>query len=124
MLVPHLYLDGRCSDAIAFYEKAFNTKAYFVQYNSDGEPESGVLHSEMHIHGQRVMMNDRGVDNDYSKEPPIQLVMVFADEKELKDAYQVISVDSTTVIPIGPTFYSPCVVCFLDKFGISWCFMV
>ncbi|WHX50928.1 hypothetical protein QNH46_09925 [Paenibacillus woosongensis] len=40
------------------------------------------------------------------------------------EAYQIINVESKTITPIGPIFFSPCLVSFIDKFGVRWCFMV
>lgn len=124
MLIPHLHLYGRCREALAFYEKAFFTKTDSIQYISDSEPEKGVVHAEIHIHGQRVMLNDRGGNKDFITESAMQMVVIFGSVKELKDTYELMSQDSVTIDPIQETFYSPCVVGFLDKFGVRWSFMV
>ncbi len=124
MLIPHLHLNGRCREALAFYEKAFFTKTDLIQYISDTQPEKGVVHAEIHIHGQRVMLNDRGGNKDFLIESGMQMVVIFGSVKELKDTYQLMGEDSITIDPIQETFYSPCVVGFLDKFGVRWSFMV
>ena len=54
MLIPILHFAGNCSDAIALYEKAFNTKAENYDYGDDNK----IRHAEMIIHGQKVYLND------------------------------------------------------------------
>lgn len=44
--------------------------------------------------------------------------------EELKATYQIMNEDSITINPMQETFYSHCVVGFLDKFGVRWSFMV
>ncbi|WP_055668578.1 VOC family protein [Desnuesiella massiliensis] len=88
MLIPHLHLNGHCREALSFYEKAFSTKIDLIQYISDTEPEKGVTHAEIHIHGQRVMLNDRGGNKDFLVESAMQMIVVFDSVKELKDTYQ------------------------------------
>lgn len=124
MLIPHLHFNGRCREALVFYEKAFSVKTDSIQYISDAEPEKGVIHAEIHIHGQRVMLNDRGGNKGFLTESAMQLVVIFGSVKELKDTYRVMSEDSVTIDPIQETFYSECAVGFLDKFGVRWSFMV
>jgi PhnB protein len=124
LLIPHLHLNGSCREALAFYEKTFSTKTDSIQYVSDTEPEKGVVHAEIHIHGQRVMLNDRGGNKDFLTESAMQMVVIFDSVKELKDTYQLMNEGSVTIDPMQETFYSPCVVGFLDKFGIRWSFMV
>lgn len=60
MLIPYLHLNGCCRDALTFYEKVFYTKTDSIQYVSDTESEKGIIYAEIHIHGQRVTLNDRG----------------------------------------------------------------
>ena len=54
----HLYFNGRCQEAIAQYVKAFGAEVKDVIPYPEEEHKKGVLHSEIFIHGQRVMMND------------------------------------------------------------------
>lgn len=124
MLVPQLYLNENCSEAIRIYEKAFDTKVDSVMYDSEQEPNQFVVHAEMHIHGQRVMLSDWGGNKALTVDTAQQLVVIFDNEETLKSAYNIIKPDSKTIIELGPTFYSDCLVDFLDKFGVRWCFMV
>ncbi len=59
-----------------------------------------------------------------SVDSAMQIVVIFDNEDELKEAYEIMKNGSQTIIPMEPTFYSNCLVDFLDKFGVRWCFMI
>jgi PhnB protein len=123
MLVPHLYLNGRCEEAIAQYIKAFSAEVKVLLRNSENDPLKGVMHSEIYIHGQRMMLNDVNGKIDYTRGTQ-ELVVIFDTTEDLKKSYKVLKEGSRTLSPMEETFYSPCVVEFWDKFGILWAFMV
>ena len=56
-----------------------------------------------------------GGNKDLLSEAAIQLVVIFNCIQELQDAYQIMSEDSITIDEMQETFYSPCVVDFLDN---------
>jgi len=120
MLVPHLHFRGNCKEAIALYEKAFKTKAEKIQYDDNGN----VGHAEMYIHDQRVMLNDRFGKISRTTDIAIQVVIIFENKVQLTNCYEIMKEGSVTIDEIGETFYSPCVVIFIDKFGVQWGFMV
>lgn len=124
MLVPQLYLNGACSEAIDLYEAAFNTRVDSIMYDSEREPEKYVIHAEMHILGSRIMLSDFGGTCESSADATMEIVAIFENEANLNKAYQFLQDESKTITPLGATFYSPCLVQFIDKFGVRWCFMV
>jgi len=124
MIVPHLYLSGRCEEAISQYVKAFGTEVRVLLYNSEDEPQKGVMHSEIYIHGQRIMLNDVSAGNDDTGRSAVELVVIYDNVEELKKSYEIMKEGSQTISPMEETFYSPCVVEFRDRFGVPWAFMV
>jgi PhnB protein len=124
MLVPHLYLNGRCEEAISLYVKAFNAEVKVFIPFPENEPQKGVLHSEIYIHGQRIMLNDVHGNIDYPQRGTLELVVIYDNIEELKISYEIMKEGSHTLSPMQATDYSPCVVEFWDKFGIPWGFMV
>ncbi|MFF2018412.1 hypothetical protein [Paenibacillus sp. NPDC058177] len=124
MLVPQLYLNGACSEAVELYKKAFKSEIDSIMYDSEKEPEKFVIHAEMHILGTRVMLSDFGGTNESSVDSTMEIVSVFENEEVLREAYQIMNDGSKTINPMGPIFFSDCLVSFVDKFGVRWCFMV
>jgi len=117
MLVPHLYLNGRSEEAIEQYVKAFGAEVETVIPYPGDEPQKGILHAEIFIHGQRIMLND----NDLG---PPGLVVIYDNEEDLMQSYEIMKEGGEVTAPIIETDYSPCVVGFRDRFGIDWAFMV
>jgi PhnB protein len=124
MLVPHLYLKGKCEKAISQYAKALGAEVKVLIRHDDDDPQKGVMHAEIYIHGQRIMLNDVGADNGHKPRNPVELVVIYDSVEELKNAYEIMKEGSQTISPMEETFYSPCVVEFRDRFGIPWGFMV
>ncbi len=125
MLVPHLHFNGDCSRAMELYVKALDAAIHVIIYENEEHPDQGVLHAEMSIHGQRVMLNDnRSIDMDYHDFPFVQLIVTFPEEAQLKHAFDLMKDEKKIVSPMEAASYSPCTVGFWDRFGIRWGFMV
>lgn len=124
MLIPHLHFNGGCYKAMEAYIKAFDATIKDVIFIDKENPEKGVLHAEMSIHGQRVMLNDNRSDDCSIDFPYVQLVITFKNEAELKSAYEILKDDQKIVSPMKATEFTSCTVGFWDKFGIRWGFMV
>ncbi|WP_379138809.1 VOC family protein [Paenibacillus sp. sgz500958] len=124
MLVPQLYLNGACCEALELYQVAFNTVTDSIMFDPQQEPEKYVIHAEMHILGTRIMLSDFGGTRESSADATMEIVAIFENDEVLRRAYQILLKESKTITPIGPTFYSSCLVQFIDKFGVRWCFMI
>jgi PhnB protein len=128
MLIPHLHFRGNCKEALSFYENAFNMKADTVifrkDYDSMDRPnENEIAHAVMHIHGQRVYLNDRFGKKDTSTDIAIHLVVTFKNKDDLLSCYEKMKEGSITVDPLEALPYSPLAVQFIDKYGVQWGFM-
>ena len=95
MLIPHLHFCDNCKEAIAIYEKAFNTKAENIVYSHDyvrnvyngghvlGEypDDNKIAHAVMNIHGQKVFLNDRFGNKDKSLNCAVFFEKLIASKK-------------------------------------------
>ncbi|MCX7709927.1 MAG: VOC family protein [Clostridia bacterium] len=122
MLATHVYFNGQCKEAIELYVKALNADVKTMMLKPDREDL--VIHAEILIHSQLLMLNDFGDNDGDSKSGGYQLAVSFGSEEELKAAYSVMKDESTTITPLQATDYSPCVVRFIDKFDVRWAFWV
>ena len=128
MLIPHLHFCGNCEEAIAIYEKAFNTKAESIVYNRDYAPneypdDNRIAHAVMNIHGQKVFLNDRFGNKDKSLNCAVHLIVMFASVEELLACYEFFKEESTIIDPFTKLPYSELAGNFVDKFGVQWGFM-
>lgn len=122
MLVTQIHFNGQCREAIEIYVKAFNATIRTIMQNP--ENESLVIHAEIFIHNQLLMLNDFGDNEGFSKSGGYHLSVSFDSEEELKKAYSVLKEGSTTITPMRVTDYSKCVIRFVDKFDVGWGFWV
>ncbi|MDE5866541.1 MAG: VOC family protein [Lachnospiraceae bacterium] len=128
MIIPHLHFCGDCEEAIALYEKAFNTKAETIIRNEDYAPEDcqndkGIAHAVMYIHGQQVFLNDRFGNKEKSLDCAIHLIVMFENVKELLDSYEFFKDECTIIDQFEELPYSKLAGNFIDKFGVQWGFM-
>ena len=120
MLIPHLHFGGNCAEAIALYEKVFNTKAKDYDYSNNK-----IAHAEINIHGQKVWLNDAFGNKNKSPDcGAVHLVLTFGSEKELLACYGYLKEENNSLVPFKETSYSKLTGNFLDKFGVLWGFMV
>ena len=122
MLIPHLHFCGNCAEAIALYEKAFDTKTdvFFLNGNGDGS----VGHAEMRIHGIRVMLNDRFGNKDKSTDCAVALIVAFENTEKLLACYESLSHGGIVIDPPEKLSYTELGLQFIDRFSVQWGFMV
>ena len=128
MLIPHLHFCDNCEEAIAVYEKAFDTKAESIVYNRDYAPDeypedNRIAHAVMNIHGQKVFLNDRFGNKDKSLNCAVHLIVMFKSVEELLACYEFFKEESTIIDPFTKLPYSELAGNFIDKFGVQWGFM-
>ena len=131
MLIPALHFTGNCEEAIALYEKAFNTKAEGVVRHCDYDPvnyagDRQISHASMKINGQTVFLNDNEelVDKNNPNSFPVHLFVYFQTADEMLACYEILKDDSATENPFVKTSYSTLIGNFTDKFGMLWGFIV
>jgi len=129
-VVPTMHFNGECTEAIALYEKAFQTKADFILRYADrdeadwSEPipagqENYVYHSEIYIGGMRFMMGDNSAP-DTSRTQNQFLTVMFDTADEVRAAYAAFEGHCTVLHPMQSTTYSACMVSIIDKYGFRW----
>ena len=122
MLITHLHFNGDCADAIALYEKAFNTKAEDYDFR-----DNKIAHAEIKIHGQIIWLNDAKefIKSGYGIDGSAHLVLTFDTPEELLACYEYFKTDENDApVPFHEAPYSKLSGSFMDKFGILWAFMV
>jgi len=131
MIIPALHFCGDCIEAIALYEKAFNTKAETIITNRDFEPDGHVYaddheiaHAEMTIRGTKVFMNDRFGNERRTTYCGVRLIIMFKSVDELLACYEYFKDGSEIIDEFEKVSYSELAGIFLDKFGVQWGFMV
>ena len=122
MLIPHLHFCGNCAEAIALYEKAFDTKIDVLFLNGNGDGTVG--HAEMQIHGTRVMLNDRFGNKEKTADCAVALILTFKNTTALLECYETLNSGDIVIDPPEKLSYTELGLQFIDRFGVQWGFMV
>ena len=119
MLVTHIYFNGQCKEALELYKEALGASVVTMIEDTNRQ---FIVHAEILIHNQLLMLNDFGNNDGTSKSGGYQLTIKFENENDLKKAYSVIKKDSIIINPMQATDYSSCVIRFVDRFDVRWGF--
>jgi len=114
---PYLFFNGNCTEAIAFYEKAFNVKAEIML---NEEATNFVSHAQFEIAGDAIMLCDA--------EQPINhgdnmMVTIRFHESELtiaRAAFDTLKEGGMLIMELEETSWSKCFGLLIDKFGVKW----
>ncbi|MBT3318712.1 MAG: VOC family protein [Clostridia bacterium] len=121
----HFHFDGKCLEAIEFYNDAFNAEVKTLIMSPAAERESEVAHAEMNLYNQKVTFSDSfGGSQKSSEEGILSLSIRFSDEAEFKKVFSKFCETSRIIRPIHKTDYSTLVVDFIDIFGVRWIFWI
>ena len=123
----HLVYSGKCREAFAFYEKAFNSKVQFCM--TYGEAPGGVpvppdsrdlvMHTTMPL-GSALLM---GCDAPHGSEPTFggfQISVSDPDVSEVERIFDELQAGGSIQMPLTKTFWSPLFGMCTDKFGVGW----
>lgn len=128
---PYLHFDGRCDEAIEFYQQALGARLQFVfrfkqnpepQYNPPGMDEK-IMHANLLIGETQVMVSDGRCTGD-AKFEGITLSIEVADAAEADRTYNALLEGGKVTMPLAQTFFSPRFGMVVDKFGVHWMIIV
>lgn len=131
---PYVNFDGRCEEAIEFYQKALGAKVeMLMRFKDSPEPcdpgtlapgtENKVMHASIRIGDSVIMASDcenKGNPNFQG----ISLSLTLPNEAEAQKAFAALSDGGQVHMPLTKTFFSPAFGMVADRFGISWMIVV
>jgi PhnB protein len=129
----YLFFDGRCDEAIAFYQKALGAQVkMLMRYNEAPESpppgslppgsENKVMHATLQIGETPVMMSDGHCGGAAAFEG-FSLSAVAQDVAEADRLFAALGDGGTVTMPISKTFFSPRFGMLKDRFGVAWMVM-
>lgn len=117
-VIPYLSLDGRASEAVAFYARAFGARE-FGRFADEENPDR-LMHVQIEINGGCLMMTDCRApwQTDAPKPQGFNLMLVVADG----DAWwsRALAAGCTVVAPFERQFWGDRWGMLRDPFGIDW----
>ena len=130
----YLFFNGRCEEAIAFYQQALGAEVTMQMRMSDSpEPhqpgmlppgfENKIMHANLRIGETHVLVSDG--NNDMQPEfKGFSLSITVADAATAERYFNALAMGGQVRMPLGKTFWSPCFGMVADKFGVGWMVIV
>ena len=130
----YLFFEGRCDEAIAFYQGALDAEVeMLMRYKDSPEPpqpgtlppgaEDKVMHASLRIGDSVVMVSD-----GHSKGKPdfqgFAQTLTVATEAEAEQRFTALADGGNAIMPLAKTFFSPRFGMVADRFGVTWMVMV
>ncbi|MCE4554529.1 VOC family protein [Roseateles cellulosilyticus] len=127
---PYLFFDGRCDEAIEFYQQALGARVEFLmRYAESPEPlppgtlppgaEDKVMHASLHIGGALVMVSD-GMCSGAPAFNGFSLSLDCPDEDAAREAFAALADGGRVTMPLARTFWAPLFGMVNDRFGVGW----
>ncbi len=127
---PYLFFEGRCDEAIAFYQRAVHAKLQTmmrVRESPDAPPpgmlppgsDNKVMHATLSIGGASIFVSD-GRCGGQPRFEGFSLSLRLPTEPQVRLAFQALAEGGTVTMPLGKTFWSPCFGMLTDRFGVGW----
>jgi PhnB protein len=127
---PYLFFDGRCEEAVEFYQKALGAElAFLMRFKESPEPptpgmvppgsENKVMHASLRIGDATVMMSD-GHSQGTPRFEGFSLSITVPDEARADKVFAALADGGQVQMPLGKTFWSPRFGMLTDRFGVGW----
>lgn len=130
---PYLNFDGRCEEALNFYQKELGAKVTFLMRFKDSpepaDPSCGPVQPDKVMHcsftiGENVIMASDCRAEGKVKFEGFSIAVGTRDEGAVRSMFDSLSNGGQVCMPLEKTFFSPLFGVVADKFGVTWMLMV
>lgn len=129
----YLFFNGRCEEAVKFYQSAVGAKVGEVmRFKDSPDPvpeemippgfEDKIMHCDITI-GQTMVMASDGC-GDVQPFQAFRLALTVPTESDADRVFDALADGGSIDMPLGKTFWSPRFGMLTDKFGVGWMVMV
>lgn len=124
---PYLYFDGRCEEALQFYQTVLGAEVLVkMLFDQSPEPSPGpavpgdkIMHAQFRVGDSLVMASD-----GYCKGAPafegFALALRANDAAKVDRVFAALAEGGQVTLPPQPTFFSPRFAMVTDRFGVAW----
>src|ERR1700680_2780258 len=127
----YLFFDGRCDDALEFYNKAIDAKVEMLMRYKDAPDQSmispgshdKVMHAAVRVGDTQVLMSDGHCQG----KPVFQgfsLTITAPDNAEGERRFGALAEGGQVQMPLAETFFASRFGMLADKFGVGWMILV
>jgi PhnB protein len=130
----YLFFNGRCEEAINYYQRALGAKVEMLMRFKDApdKPPPGmipagyddkVMHSCLRIGDTAVMASD-GCSQDKTSFQGFSLSITAGDEAQAERLFNALGDGGQVTMPLGKTFFAKRFGMVTDRFGVGWMVIV
>ena len=129
---PYLFFNGRCDEAIAFYQRALGaTDVVKMTYRESPEPAhvpathlDKVMHASFRVGTTEVMCSDGEPGAKPASFQGFSLALVAEDDAKAKRLFDALGQGGQVLQPLIKTFFSSSFGMLTDRFGVGWMVVV
>jgi len=129
---PYLFFNGRCDEAIEFYQKALGAEVMMLMRfkqmpdQSMVRPETAekIMHARLRIGDAIVLASDGMCTGEQQKFEGFSLTLSTSSADEVDRAFNALAEGGQVRMPLDKTFFSPRFRMLTDKFGVGWIILV
>lgn len=127
---PYLFLEGRCEEALAFWQQAAGAEIVTLMRFGDA-PEGScapagnagkVMHAAFRIGESEIMASD-GMCGGQPRFEGVALSLTLTGKEAAEQAFVALSAGGEVTQPMIETFFSPAFGMLKDRFGVAWLVM-
>ncbi|SDO24703.1 VOC family protein [Polaromonas sp. JS666] len=134
MLVQsYLFFNGRCEEAIAFYQKTLGAQVtMMMRFKENPEPMTegcgpgggaipgeNIMHASFKIGETEVMASD-GMESGKPEFKGFSLSLTAASDAEAQRLFKALGDGGKVEMPMDKTFFASSFGMVVDRFGVSW----
>jgi PhnB protein len=133
VLIPYLFFDGTCGDAMRFYAEVFGGTLGPVQHWSDMPPDpdhpvadehkNRVMHARLHAKNLTLMASDTRPGTE-CKSGNVSLSLNLDDAARGEKLFAALASGGSIETPLADMFWGAKFGQCIDKFGIDWMFNI
>jgi PhnB protein len=131
---PYLFFDGRCEEAIGFYQRTLGAKVEaLIRYKDSPEPpqpgmvppgsENKIMHAAFQI-GETTVMASDGLCKGNPNFQGFALSVNAASDAEAEKLFAALGDGGQVRMPMSKTFFSLRFGMVADRFGVTWMVIV
>lgn len=126
-IIPYLFIEGRCEEALKFYQSAVDAElGRVMRFKDSPEPEhcppgseEKIMHAEFRIGKSLIMVSD-GCSEGEAGFKGFALSITPDTEEQAERYFAALADGGKVEMPLGKTFWSPKFGMVTDRFGIMW----
>ncbi|MCC6680269.1 MAG: VOC family protein [Phycisphaeraceae bacterium] len=129
---PYLYFEGRCEEALSFYENALGAETQMLlRYRDSPAPtpnippqlQNKIMHCNFRVGNTQLMASD-GNCNGSPRFTGFSITLSTRDVAECERCFSALSEGGQVRVPLNKTFFSPSFGMVSDRFGVLWTVLV